>query len=189
MKYAEIEPKLRKVLSHKRYEHTLGVSFTASALAMKYGYDIDKARLAGLLHDCAKYVKDEKLIQICRKNNIEISDVELKSPYLLHGRVGAIFAQKKYMVEDNDVLNAIIYHTTGRPNMSILEKIIFIADYIEPQRNQIPGLEKIRKLAFEDMDLCIIEILKNTIDYLKNNNKDIDHTAEETLEFYCREKN
>ncbi len=187
MKYTKIENKLKKVLSEKRYEHTLGVSFTSVCLAMKYGEDIDKARIAGLLHDCAKYLDDDKLISLCKKYDLGISESEKKSPYLLHGKVGALIARKKFQIEDEDIINAITYHTTGRIGMSLLEKIVFIADYIEPQREEIPNLALIRKTAFEDIDLCLIKIFENTFNYLKANNKEIDSTATEAYDYYLKE--
>ncbi len=187
MKYTKIENKLKKVLSEKRYEHTLGVSFTSVCLAMKYGEDIDKARIAGLLHDCAKYLDDDKLISLCEKYDLGISESEKKSPYLLHGKVGALIARKKFRIEDEDIINAITYHTTGRIGMSLLEKIVFIADYIEPQREEIPNLALIRKTAFEDIDLCLIKIFENTFNYLKANNKEIDSTATEAYDYYLKE--
>ena len=187
MKYTKIENKLKKVLSEKRYEHTLGVSFTSVCLAMKYGEDIDKARIAGLLHDCAKYLDDDKLISLCEKYDLGISESEKKSPYLLHGKVGALIARKKFQIEDEDIINAITYHTTGRIGMSLLEKIVFIADYIEPQREEIPNLALIRKTAFEDIDLCLIKIFENTFNYLKANNKEIDSTATEAYDYYLKE--
>lgn len=187
MKYTKIETKLKKVLSEKRYEHTLGVSFTSVCLAMKYGEDIDKARIAGLLHDCAKYLDDDKLISLCKKYDLGISESEKKSPYLLHGKVGALIARKKFQIEDEDIINAITYHTTGRIGMSLLEKIVFIADYIEPQREEIPNLALIRKTAFEDIDLCLIKIFENTFNYLKANNKEIDSTATEAYDYYLKE--
>lgn len=187
MKYTKIENKLKKVLSEKRYEHTLGVSFTSVCLAMKYGEDIDKARIAGLLHDCAKYLDDDKLISLCQKYDLGISESEKKSPYLLHGKVGALIARKKFQIEDEDIINAITYHTTGRIGMSLLEKIVFIADYIEPQREEIPNLALIRKTAFEDIDLCLIKIFENTFNYLKANNKEIDSTATEAYDYYLKE--
>lgn len=188
MKYTKIENKLKKVLSEKRYEHTMGVSFTSASLAMKYGEDVDKARLAGLLHDCAKYLDDDKLISLSEKYNLGVSENERRSPYLLHGKVGALIARKKFEVEDEDILNAITYHTTGRIGMSLLEKIVFIADYIEPQRDIAPNLDSLRKLAFEDIDMCVLKILEDTINYLKENGREVDPNATDAYDYYMKEK-
>lgn len=180
----KIEKKLAKKLPDKRYIHTLGVRYTCGALAMKYGYDIEKAQLAGLLHDCAKYMSDEELLAKCQKHNIDITPEEKAAPHLLHGKLGAYYAKSKYNIDDEEILEAISYHTTGKPNMSMLCKIVYIADYIEPNRKIIPGLEEIRKYAFEDLDKAVRTKLKNMSEYLNNNNVEIKGIAKETLDYY-----
>lgn len=180
---------MEEVQTGKRFQHTLGVEFTAAAMAMRYGLSVYDAQVAGLLHDCAKCLPDEKLIKICTKNNLPISDVEKRNPYLLHGKVGAFLAKSEYGIEDQDVLNAIEWHTTGRPGMSELEKIVFIADYIEPGRKNAPNLEEVRKMAFEDLDRTTIRILQDTLNYLKASDKgEIDPKTMETYEYYQRRK-
>ncbi len=160
----KIKKYLKKHLTKDRYHHTLGVAYTAAALAMKYNTDTSNANLAqraylaGLLHDCAKCMSDEKKLQMCDKNHISYSSMEAEHPYLLHGKVGAHIARAKFKIRDEDILQAITWHTTGRPNMSLLEKIIFIADYIEPSRKPVKELDLIRRLAFEDIDLSLIHI-------------------------------
>jgi len=186
MDVKDIEKSLKKELGKKRYHHTVGVMYTAASLAMRYKYDIDKAMLAGLLHDCAKYVDDKEKIKICKDNKITISDAENKSPALLHAKVGAYLAKKVYEVEDEEVLHAIKVHTTGEPNMSLLDKIIFVADYIEPDRNQAPRLDEIRKMAFIDIDDAMLMILSDTLNYLNQKNAVLDSTTRETYEFYRR---
>lgn len=182
----KLRNKVKKVQDEKRFEHTLGVEFTAAALAMKYGEDIKAARVAGVLHDCAKCYTEEKLLSACKKNHLEISDVEKRNPFLLHGKVGAIFAREKYEIDDPDILNAISYHTTGREDMSLLEKIIFIADYIEPGRKQASNLQEIRELAFQNIDDCMIRILGDTLEYLKKSGKEIDDMTRVTYEYYVK---
>lgn len=154
MKYSieDIQNKLRKKLKGNRYIHTLGVEYTSVCLAMKYEADLEKAELAGLLHDCAKELPAEKLIKICSDHGEKISTMEFKQPFLLHGKAGACLARNKFGVEDEDVLDAIRYHTTGRPAMTLLEKIVFVADYIEPNRKKADNLTELRHLAFEDLD-------------------------------------
>ncbi len=185
------EPDLRKIrrsmenkLDHKRYEHTLGVAYTAAALAMRYGEDMQKALLAGLLHDCAKCMTNEKRLAICEKYNIAISEAERKNPFLLHAKVGSFLAMKKYGVSDKDVINAILNHTTGRPGMSVLEKIIWIADYIEPGRKQAPNLTRIRRLAFEDLDQALLIALEDTLHYLHAGKMEIDTMTQKTYDYY-----
>lgn len=184
----EIQEKLCKKLDDKRYRHTLGVMYTSAALAMAYGQDVEKAQLAGLLHDCAKCVPNKKKIKICRKNEIPMTPFEEENPFLLHAKLGAYYASKKYGVEDEEILSAIRCHTTGKPNMTPLEQIIYIADYIEPMRSSAPRLGEIRRLAFQDLDRCIYEILKDTLDYLKSSPGKIDITTEQTYQYY-KERN
>jgi len=180
----KIRKALEKELDGKRYEHTLGVAYTAAALAMRYDVEVEAAMVAGLLHDCAKCLSDEKKISICEKHNINISEVERRNPSLLHAKVGSFLAMENYHVEDIDILNAILNHTTGRPGMSALEKIIFIADYMEPGRKNAPNLEMIRKLAFLDLDKALIKILEDTLEYLKESKQEVDLMTQKTYDFY-----
>ncbi|MFV0529675.1 MAG: bis(5'-nucleosyl)-tetraphosphatase (symmetrical) YqeK [Lachnospiraceae bacterium] len=179
-----IEKALSKELSTERYLHSIGVMDTAACMAMAYNVDIDAALLAGLLHDCAKSIPDTKKITLCKRNKIEISAAEFASPTLLHAKLGAHIAHKKYRVDDQDILNAILYHTTGRPEMSLLEKIVYIADYIEPTRKNIPNLKEIRYLAFHDIDRCMYEVLRATIHHLERRPITIDEVTQEAFRFY-----
>lgn len=183
----KIRKAMEKALDPKRYEHTLGVEFTAAALAMRYDAPVFKAQLAGLLHDCAKCLSNEKKLSICEKNNIDVSEIEKRNPFLLHSKVGSFLAKEEYGVDDSDVLNAISNHTTGRPGMSLLEKIVFIADYIEPGRKSAPHLPEIRKLAFTNLDEALIKILEDTLYYLKDGDGEIDPMTAKTYEYYKKE--
>lgn len=182
--FNKIREQMKDTLDNKRYEHTLGVAYTASCLAMRYQTDMHEAMLAGLLHDCAKGLSDKKKLSVCEKNDISVSKAEEKNPSLLHAKVGAYLATTKYDVDNEDILNAIRYHTTGRPAMTLLEKIIYISDYIEPNRKQAPNLDNVRKLAFQDIDKALLKILSDTLDYLKENNNEIDLMTQETYEYY-----
>ena len=113
----KIRKAVEKIQDARRFEHTLGVEYTAAALAMRYGSNMENARTAGLLHDCAKCLSDEKRLSICKKNHIKVTEVERKNPFLLHAKVGAYLAREKYGIKDPDILNAIQNHTTGRTNM------------------------------------------------------------------------
>ncbi len=175
---------LKDKLTNSRYEHTLGVEYTAAALAMCYGADVFKAEMAGLLHDCAKCYSEDYMLEFCKTNNIPISEAEYKSTYLLHAKIGAYLAREVYKIEDEDIISAIKYHTTGRVNMSLLEKIVFVADYIEPRRDAAPNLTQIRKMAFSDIDKALLMILEDTLIYLKSQSNDIDPATEETYNYY-----
>jgi predicted HD superfamily hydrolase involved in NAD metabolism len=161
-------------LREKRLAHSVSVSKTAVALAEKYGEDIEKARIAGLVHDCAKDMKDEHLIKLAIDHGIVIDEVCLNSPTILHGLVGSIIAREVMGIEDEDILRAICYHTTGRKNMSTLEKIIYIADYIEPLRN-FPGVSEVRTLCNLDLDAAVLMSLESSIIYVIDQ-KELLHT-------------
>ena len=180
----KIRNRLEKILDKKRFEHTLGVAYTAMNMASIFGEDIKKAELAGLLHDCAKGMSDEELLEFCKKFNITVTEFEKKNAFLLHSKVGSFIAASKYEISDKDILNAILNHTTGRPGMSNLEKIVFIADYIEPGRKTIPGLDEARKLAFSDLDKAMVFILENILGYLKSKNSEIDEKTVITYKYY-----
>ena len=151
---------------------------------MAHGYYLEKAMLAGLLHDCAKCIPNDEKLALCKEHNILVSPVEAENPFLLHAKLGAFLAESEYNITDPDVLHAIKVHTTGEPDMNILDKIIFIADYIEPGRNKAPNLEKVRKLAFHDLNACMAQILRDTLMYLNSGKGTIDSTTQLTYEFY-----
>ena len=180
----KITKKLSKYLDEDRLWHTMGVMHMAAALSMVHHVDVEKAKLAGLLHDCAKCIPTKKKIKICKENNIDVTEFELEHPVLLHAKVGVWIAQEKYDVQDQEVLQAICYHTTGSDFMSDLDKIIYIADYIEPARNKAPRLPEIRELAFRDLDLCMYEILKDSVAYLSDNPSNMDETTLKAYEYF-----
>lgn len=183
---AELRAKIKKTQDKKRFEHTLGVTYTAACLAMCYDIDTERAEIAGLLHDCAKCLSNDKKVELCKKQSIEINMTEAKNPFLLHAKAGAYLAQHKYGIGDEDILNAVRYHTTGRPGMSTLEKIIFIADYIEPGRDHSARLPELRRLAFQDLDRTLAEILKDTLSYLDGAENEIDPMTRRTYDYYKR---
>ena len=180
----KMEKKLKKYLDRNRFIHTQGVMYTCASLAMVHDIELDKAQVTGLLHDCAKCIPNDKKLSICKKNRIPVSELEAENPFLLHAKLGAYLAEKKYHVSDREILSAITCHTTGKPMMSTLEKIVFVSDYIEPHRNKAPNLSQIRKMAFIDLDECVYLILRDTLHYLNNNPKTIDTTAEDAFVYY-----
>ena len=184
-----IEKELKKELTKERFEHTRGVMYTAACLAMRYGCDMRKAMLAGLLHDCAKHIPNEKKLKLCKKNHIELTQAELDNPSLIHAKLGAFLAKNQYDIEDSDILHAIRVHTTGAPEMNLLDKIIFLADYIEPNRNKAQNLSIIRELAFQDIDKAILQNLSDTLRYLDENKEkgSIDPMTLQTYEYYKQE--
>ncbi len=183
----QIKKKLEKKLDEKRLQHTFGVMYTAASLAMRYQENLSAAMVAGLLHDCAKYHTGEEFLEKSKKYGLPVTTAEKKNPFLLHAKLGAYYAREKYHVEDANILHAIAVHTTGCPNMNRLDKIIYIADYIEPGRTEAPRLEEIRTMSFTNLDQALIMILEDTLSYLKEKNKEMDPMTLETYEFYKKE--
>ena len=171
-------------MDEERFIHTQGVMYTACALAMCHNADMNQARLAGLLHDCAKCIPNSKKLKICQRENIPVSAAEEASPDLLHAKLGVYISKEKYGVTDREVRQASAYHTTGRPEMTLLEKIIYIADYIEPGRDKAPNLPTVRRLAFQDLDETMYVILKDTLEYLEHGSGTIDATTRQACRYY-----
>ena len=184
MDTTEMVKKLESKLNPKRFVHSIGVEYTAANLAFVHGADVEKARLAGLLHDCAKYIPTDEKLKRAKKYGIKVNKCEKANPDLLHGKIGVFIAKEKYGVDDPEILSAIAYHTTGHPDMTLLEKIIFVADYIEPNRRIIRDLPEIRREAYLDLDKCIIHILKNTLEYLETTDAAIDELTRDTYDYY-----
>lgn len=180
----EIRKHLKKKLNPMRYEHTLGVSYTCIALAMRYSVNLDQAEMAGLLHDCAKRYDDVTIIRKCQERGVELTESELRAPAVIHAKLGAWMAEHKYGITDPEILSAIACHTTGKPAMSLLDKILYVADYIEPRRDKAPNLPALRRLAFEDLDEALYQILDSTRNYLKSTGTAEDDTTEQTWEYY-----
>lgn len=182
--FETIQEKLKTSLDKLRYEHTLGVMYTAGCIAMAHRFDVKKAMLAGLLHDCAKCMTHEERLLLCEKYNVQVTASELENKALLHAKAGAIIAKIEYDITDENILHAIAVHTTGEPDMNMLDKIIYIADYIEPGRDKAPNLELVRSLAYKDLDVCMAQILYDTLNYLQTRGGSIDPTTELTYHFY-----
>ncbi len=185
MEISEMKERLKETLNPHRYEHTLGVAYTAMCLAMKYEVDLKSAEIAGLLHDSAKCIPDSEKIVLCEQNAIAITDIEREQPHLLHAKLGAFVAQRDYGVTEQEILSAIVKHTTGSERMTILEKIIYVADYIEPGRDKAKNLKEIRKTAFEDIDEAVYMIMKDTIAYLQSSKSQIDELTFVAYQYYA----
>lgn len=158
----KIEAYIREKLEPERFNHVLGVVDSAAKLAEAYDGNIEKAVIGAMIHDCAKNMTDEEIMNIVESNGYEADWVSKRSPQLLHGLAGGLIGKNLMGINDGEIFEAVRYHTTGRRNMSLLDKIIYLADYIEPGRN-FPGVEELRKLAFEDIDKAVLAALNNTI--------------------------
>ncbi|MCC8137450.1 MAG: bis(5'-nucleosyl)-tetraphosphatase (symmetrical) YqeK [Clostridiales bacterium] len=180
----KMQNKLKKDLDEARFIHTQGVMYTAAALAMCYEQDIETASVAGLLHDCAKCIPNGQKLRLCEHYKLHVSEVERKNPHLLHAKLGACIAADKYGIEDPRIQSAIRWHTTGKPDMTMLEKIIFLSDYIEPGRTKAANLTSIRKTAFADLDLAVFQTLRDTIKYLEEKKACLDNQTIVAYNYY-----
>ena len=162
--FIKMEKKLAKYLDEDRYAHTMGVMYTCAALAMVHGCALTQAQTAGLLHDCAKCIPNKKKLKMCSQHKIPVTEFEQTHPFLLHAKLGAYVAKAKYGVTDQEILSSITWHTTGKPDMTLLEKVLYLADYIEPSREEFPGLKELRRLAYEDLDQALLLGCRLTIE-------------------------
>ncbi len=164
----QITEELRRNISKARMRHTLGTADTAAALAKKFDIDADQARLAALLHDCARDYSDEKLLEAARNYGIEVDFIHQCMPAMLHGPVGAVLAEQEYGIEDPEVLQAIKIHTLGAKTMQKLDKVLMIADFIEPGR-RYPEAKYLREqlaagINLDEAVLCCLELkIKNVL--------------------------
>lgn len=180
-----IKKRLHYELSPKRFLHTKGVAEEARKLAELYDIDPDTAYIAGILHDCAKDVGKERSFELCKKYGVELDEVLKAQPDLIHSFLGAELAKQDYGITNEDILNAIRYHTTGRENMSDLEKIIYLADFFEPSRKPFDGIEQMRALAYSSLDAAMDFALNHTIDYNTKKNRMIHPLSMEAAMYYA----
>lgn len=157
-----MKKRLRQELTPSRYKHSIEVMNESVKLAKHYGVDVEKAEIAGLLHDCAKQIKSEDAMQIVKKHDIILDEIQKNSPSLHHGILGPVIAYEIYGVTDKEILDAIYWHSTGKAGMTPLEKIVFVADYIEPGR-KFDNIIKARKIAYEDLNRSILMLADLTI--------------------------
>ena len=174
---------IQKRLKPSRFKHTLGVEQLSVTLARRYHEDPMMASIAALLHDNAKNLSLEKQLKICKKAYPDLG-LTLEYASVLHAFAGAAEARKKYPDLPEDVYNAISYHTTGRPDMSKLEKIIYTADFAEPGRAPFEGLDGIRKTLLTNLDQGFMAVLKQTVGYVEERGKQMHPLSIETLHFY-----
>ena len=180
MNIEEYKKILKSKLSEKRYNHCINVSKKAVELSLKYGVNEQHAMIAGLLHDITKELPEEEHIKIFKEGNINLEEIYNTNFKLWHAKSAAAYVNKHLDISDEDILNAIKYHTTGRKNMSTLEKIIYISDAISEERTY-NDVDKVRKAANENLDLAMVLLLALTIKKLINNNMPIN---EDTFKAY-----
>ena len=164
-KAVEIEKYLKSKLTPNRYAHVLSVRELALDLAKEYGADLRKVNLAALLHDCAKWLKNPEQYEAAASHGIQLDEVERHNPSLLHALVGAEFAVSHFDVDNPEILDAIRRHTTGSGKMTLIDKILYVADFSEPKRNYAEA-HAVRALAYHDLNKAVFEVSRYKIEHL-----------------------
>ena len=182
MTRSELRNEAYKLLDEKRVPHVAGCEEEAVKLAERYGEDTEKAAVAGILHDITKRLSFEEQLGLCREYGIENDEDELKAPKLMHAKTGAALARDKFGI-DEDIYSAIRYHTTGKPDMTLLEKIIYLADYIEPTRH-FEGVEELRALAYENIDRAMELGLAMSLEEIRGKGQNPYKDTKDAYEYY-----
>ena len=171
----QLRPVALSFLKRRRIPHVLGTEQEAIRLAERYGADVEKARRAALLHACTKKLEMDEQLALCRRYGIELDELEQNALKLLHARTGAAVARDVFGVDD-EIYSAILWHTTGRAGMTLLEKIIYLADYIEPSRD-FPGVDRLRSVCYEDLDRGLLTGLEMTIEEMREMGNPVHHAT------------
>ena len=177
----ELRPIALSYLKAKRIPHVLGTEQTAEALAKKYGADVFKARFAALLHDATKRLSMAEQLALCEHYHIALDELEQHALKLLHAKTGAALARDVYGADD-EIYSAILWHTTGKPKMTVLEKVLYLADYIEPNRD-FDGVDDLRKVVWEDLDRGLAMGLAMTVEEMKERGNPVHYNTLEALEY------
>jgi predicted HD superfamily hydrolase involved in NAD metabolism len=172
----------RSRLSEGRYGHTMRVANTAADLARVHGLDEDRTRLSALIHDAARETGPEEFLRLAQEWELPVGEPERQSPKLLHGPVAAELARRELGVEDEEILKAVRAHTTGKPGMGPLALALYVADKIEPARDY-PSVERLRRLAREDLHAAATESLRRAIAHNEERGKDVHPSSREALEW------
>ena len=180
MTYQQAEDMVRQTLSPKRFQHTMNVKKLAVRMAQHYGVDTEKAALAAILHDSAKELPRTELLQIMQDNAIIKKGTQNRPEPVWHGICAAILAKTQWNVQDEEILSAIACHTTGKENMSKLDKILFLADMTSAERDY-PGVEELRSLEMRNLDKAMIQALKMTMSLVEHKNAIADPESAKAL--------
>lgn len=181
--YEQAEKMVRETLSEKRYQHSQNVKNMAVSLAKKYGEDPEKAAMAAILHDSVKERPKAELLRILEENAIIAKDAKNSPPPVWHGPCAAILAKTQWGIEDEDIFHAIWCHTTGRPNMTKLDKILYISDMISAERDY-PEVEELRMLAQKNLDEAVITAVRYNVRWIQQTGKPVDPMSLKTLEYF-----
>ncbi|MBR7164441.1 MAG: bis(5'-nucleosyl)-tetraphosphatase (symmetrical) YqeK [Clostridia bacterium] len=186
-----MEEKLKGMLTEKRYRHSIGVMETAVEMAEIFGVDVEKAQLAGLLHDCAKDIDKNKRIPLCKELGVLLDPVKKEQRGLIHADLGAKMLETEFGILDVEIIDAVKYHTLGRERMTDLEKILYLADIIEPNRTPFEGIEELRALCKTNLDCAMLFALERTIEYIQHRHKKLHSQTLQAQQYFleiCKEK-
>ncbi|MGL5348092.1 MAG: bis(5'-nucleosyl)-tetraphosphatase (symmetrical) YqeK [Peptostreptococcaceae bacterium] len=171
MNKEEIYNRVSEMLPQKRFIHSLNVAKCAVELSKVYGLNEESAYIAGITHDCAKYLTEEKVNYYVNKYKIKLDEFEINNIALSHSLIGSYIALNELEIKDEDIISSIKYHTTGKENMTMLEKVIYMSDLIEENRS-FPGVDLLRKKTFEgELDEALLISFNNTIKFVIDNNQ------------------
>lgn len=191
MSIDDMQRKLKQMLTPKRYQHSLGVMETAAAMARRFGEDEEKARIAGLLHDCAKDIDKAIMVDLCEELGVELDDVKREQRSLIHADLGAKMLETEFDIHDPDIISAVKYHTLGRENMTNLEKILYLADIIEPNRKHFDELDELRGLCEKNLDCAMLCACDRSISYVQRKHKTLHSQTLLTQQYFltlCKER-
>lgn len=186
MELSQMQEKLRPMLTESRFRHSLGVMATSVRLAKIFGASQEKARIAGLLHDCAKDIDKGEMPAMCDALGVPLDPIKREQRSLIHADLGAKLAQTEFGITDPEIIDAIRFHTLGRPGMTVLEKILYIADFVEPNRKSFPGLDTLRELAELNLDLAMLHAVESSIRYVKSQGKVLHEQSLLTQAYYSK---
>lgn len=185
-----LQEKLKTMLTPERYKHSLGVMETAEEMARRFGVDETKARLAGLLHDCAKDIDKKEMVPMCQRLGVVLDDVKREQKSLIHADLGAALLEPEFGISDPEIFSAVKYHTLGREGMTDLEKILYLADVIEPYRKPYPGIEDLRRLCKHNLNVAMLFAVERAIDYVCHRHRKLHSQTLATQQYFltiCKE--
>ena len=191
MSLDEMQKKLEQMLSPERYRHSLGVMETAEAMARRFGENAEKAKLAGLLHDCAKDIDKALMVDMCEELGVELDDIKREQRSLIHADLGAKMLETEFGIKDPEIINAVKYHTLGREHMTNLEKILYLADIIEPNRKHFDELDELRSLCETNLDCAMLCACERSIQYVQRKHKTLHSQTLLTQQYFltlCKER-
>lgn len=189
MNLENISNKLKNMLPERRFKHSENVAKCAVKLSEIYGYDKEKSYIAGIIHDCAKYLEAKEVDFYVKKYSIELDELEKNNLALSHSVIGSYIVRNEFNIDDEEIINSVKYHTTGKANMNLIEKIIYIADLIEEDRN-FPGVENLRQLTYNGrLDEALLESFDNTIKFVIYNKQLIHPRTVEARNYLMKQNN